>query len=737
MNTHADKTQKNKSQSVSVAYSQMKSGGESTFQFVDNRPETIVQKKLKEVANNIPQVKQAAQLQEMADNNSSRQHQLIQKKENNTGLPDNLKTGIENLSGMYLDDVKVHRNSDKPAQLQAHAYAQGTDIHLGPGQEKHLPHEAWHVVQQKQGRVKTTMQMKGKVNVNVNDDVELEKEANRMGEKVAINGPTIQQKKNPSISFLSSSNSCLQRQIIKENNVFYTPKFDTIVLQRQIEYNTSKKVYETNSTRPGWRKVAEDALLDEYNLRHDLTLEKVKYAKNKLDRCHIVSFEDIQSQMASYLNNKSSANDFEGFIDIITAHLNSFGSEKVGITSNWQLLKDEMKGSNTSSIVSVANSLLSRLNSISENLRAGNKYLNSYIQQNLDLFFQQSGSGQYQLTDHSRNILSKGGNMVSSVLRTPEHKSRLVTSEGPVPFGSMTPTSKQLTENHPYETRSAKSKNVRTPLYGKQSKPIPVKGYKTSKPVVHPLILKLQPQVDWNKLELVKFRKIESELRSSLDKLLNDSKAAFDYNKLQQHKQMLNQKFEGVNNELQHVNINLNGLVPRYHLNVKRIQDLAQERDTIQLNLKKTSNVNSYELHEQYANYQADLYQSGQTYDFVGYNKSFNEMNRLSSTQADVSDFLIQRQKINTIDLQIYDLQRENDQIESIHQYSQNLQKDLGDLDEELVNVNTQIFYLESNKDVGDFKNLLNSLNFTLTNIGNTEQEINWLQLELSKIGPL
>lgn len=73
-------------------------------------------------------------------------------KENNTGLPDNLKTGMENLSGMSLDHVKVHRNSDKPAQLQAHAYAQGTDIHLGSEQEKHLPHEAWHVVQQQGGR---------------------------------------------------------------------------------------------------------------------------------------------------------------------------------------------------------------------------------------------------------------------------------------------------------------------------------------------------------------------------------------------------------------------------------------------------------------------------------------------------------------------------------------------------------------------------------------------------------
>ncbi len=65
---------------------------------------------------------------------------------------DNLKSGIENLSGFSMDDVKIHRHSDKPAQLNAHAYAQGTDIHVASGQEQHLPHEAWHVVQQKQGR---------------------------------------------------------------------------------------------------------------------------------------------------------------------------------------------------------------------------------------------------------------------------------------------------------------------------------------------------------------------------------------------------------------------------------------------------------------------------------------------------------------------------------------------------------------------------------------------------------
>lgn len=104
----------------------------------------------------------------------------VSQRENLTGMPDALKSGIENLSGYSMDDVRVHYNSDKPLQLHAYAYAQGTDIHLAPGQERHLPHEAWHVVQQKQGKVKPTLQFKG---TDVNDQSSLETEADLMGSK--------------------------------------------------------------------------------------------------------------------------------------------------------------------------------------------------------------------------------------------------------------------------------------------------------------------------------------------------------------------------------------------------------------------------------------------------------------------------------------------------------------------------------------------------------------------------
>jgi hypothetical protein len=105
---------------------------------------------------------------------------VVQRNASKGSLPPQLRTGIESLSGIAMGDVRVHYNSSNPGQLQAHAYAQGSDIHLAPGQEKHLAHEAWHVVQQKQGRVKPNLQMKG---VAINDDAGLEQEADRMGSK--------------------------------------------------------------------------------------------------------------------------------------------------------------------------------------------------------------------------------------------------------------------------------------------------------------------------------------------------------------------------------------------------------------------------------------------------------------------------------------------------------------------------------------------------------------------------
>ncbi|WP_428508480.1 DUF4157 domain-containing protein [Roseateles sp.] len=133
------------------------------------------------------------------------------------GLPQGLRQGIESLSGLDMSGVRVHRNSSKPAALQAHAYAQGQDIHLGPGQEKHLPHEAWHVVQQAQGRVRPTVQMK-QGRVAVNDDAGLEREADIRGAQ-ALQHKTITTQRRPKTGSLTgdSQNLLLSTQASSES----------------------------------------------------------------------------------------------------------------------------------------------------------------------------------------------------------------------------------------------------------------------------------------------------------------------------------------------------------------------------------------------------------------------------------------------------------------------------------------------------------------------------------------
>ncbi|GGX08468.1 eCIS core domain-containing protein [Undibacterium macrobrachii] len=210
--------------------------------FVDQRSQAISQRRLQDIVNNSSQTRQLKLSDQLAQNSirstqlrtmsamtdvpvlqkmedeeaiqAQTQDLMAQRREvettspqpNNTGLPDNLKSGIESLSGMSMDHVKVHYNSAQPAQLNAHAYAQGSEIHVAPGQEQHLPHEAWHVVQQAQGRVKPTMQMKA--GAPVNDDAGLETEADVMGAK-ALGLGSVQRKKSAGVLTQAKSSSAL------------------------------------------------------------------------------------------------------------------------------------------------------------------------------------------------------------------------------------------------------------------------------------------------------------------------------------------------------------------------------------------------------------------------------------------------------------------------------------------------------------------------------------------------
>jgi hypothetical protein len=127
------------------------------------------------------------------------------------GLPTELLHGFANVSGHDLSDVKVHRNSGKPAQVGALAYAQGNEIHLAAGQEQHLAHEAAHIVQQREGRVQATTQFAGKA---VNDCPGLEADADAMGARaMQMKAAPTQQLKMGAGSDVAQCKAVLQRKV--------------------------------------------------------------------------------------------------------------------------------------------------------------------------------------------------------------------------------------------------------------------------------------------------------------------------------------------------------------------------------------------------------------------------------------------------------------------------------------------------------------------------------------------
>ena len=87
-----------------------------------------------------------------------------------------------------LDGVQVHYNSPLPGRVDAEAYTQGDHIYLAAGQERHLPHELGHVMQQRRGHVPTTERISG---LAANTNPALEHEADVLGQQFAGITPEI------------------------------------------------------------------------------------------------------------------------------------------------------------------------------------------------------------------------------------------------------------------------------------------------------------------------------------------------------------------------------------------------------------------------------------------------------------------------------------------------------------------------------------------------------------------
>ena len=236
---------------------------------------------------------------------------------NNTGMPDNLKSGIESLSGFSMDDVRVHYNSSKPATVQALAYTQGTDIHVAPGQEKCLPHEAWHVAQQMAGRVSPTTNING---MPVNDNAALEHEADVMGEKAV-------QCKNISCS--------KQNKYVNTNFIQRMPRKNSKIFKLFSEIKEGRKIAVFNDDR-------NQTLKNGTTIEYDNFDDKFDSKENAL--CEISRIAGaLGAETQSSLNVKKN----ECFYAVISAGYTKKNKEKessVALEMKYQFIANGMSG---------------------------------------------------------------------------------------------------------------------------------------------------------------------------------------------------------------------------------------------------------------------------------------------------------------------------------------------------------------------------------------------------------
>ena len=253
--------------------------------------------------------------QNQSNFNFSTQPQITLKGKVKARLPEQLKTSLERLSGYAMDDVRVHYNSSKPAQIGALAYTKGLNIYISPGQEKYLPHEAWHVVQQKQGRVKATTQFN---NFSGNNDFELEQEADLMGHKalqLSIMGINPRQKLNQTI--IDSRTAVIQKagsggkKIGFEKEESNDPKEIKIIDQgMKLLIKSWKKVKKERIKTK--EKIAEDIKKhDAFITKYRKALEKDKERKKEIEKMESETEEVFVYSIYNKYKNKGIAEDIK------------------------------------------------------------------------------------------------------------------------------------------------------------------------------------------------------------------------------------------------------------------------------------------------------------------------------------------------------------------------------------------------------------------------------------------
>jgi hypothetical protein len=280
--------------------------------------------------------------------------------------------------------------------------------------------------------------------------------------------PTVKQKAAPDLQAFNglrlshplSAETILQLQRTIGNQAvirLLTKRENDPSIQRLVEYDQKAKAYIGNETRPPWQQALKKYVIDKYNEGKPAN-ERLSYETNLslegLDRCHKVSFSDIQRQLLIYLNSKPRTKGEDYQFDKFTDGLFNESDKAVGQKKKMQAARYKMRiclnytPPDYKGVVGHANSLLSYLNSAIGNVLLGDASINRGIQDDLDLHFEETPGGHFSMTPDSRGVVTESAPTSSSVATTPRGEHFRSSTSGDVPVADLSPRTARIVYPH-------------------------------------------------------------------------------------------------------------------------------------------------------------------------------------------------------------------------------------------------------------------------------------------------
>jgi len=214
--------------------------------------------------------------------------QKAEKMPNNTSLPDNSEAGIENLSGIGMDRMKVQCNSRKLTQLNARAYTQGTDFHMAPEQER-------RVVRQVRSSLTLAQCMKCNATITVEKQMGAENNETTCQAEGQSGPPNITLSM---LALLPNQTAFIRNAVARDAHMMENPTAGACSEPAAVANALQESINELGSDRDATYKIKEikvdQALADETEVERWLQPKTVKISDNP-SRAEILNNERIKT----------------------------------------------------------------------------------------------------------------------------------------------------------------------------------------------------------------------------------------------------------------------------------------------------------------------------------------------------------------------------------------------------------------------------------------------------------